>query len=207
MNTEEGHSLCSVLAGCRARRGGGGGKRDEGDIGIRDTLADEVLRAVATGTAVAGKSGGTDIGEAEGMLANLNELRIKRHGKNLLVADTLLDDQTITVARESEVDEAVLAARVELVVLKLVGLGRAVEVESTSVGSLDVEAEAVVVGSLRLASEEVGDLPDVVTLGGNWAGCVDLAGLERCGAGNGSGSEERSDGGELHLDGVGLKLG
>lgn len=98
MNTEEGHILCSVLAGCRARRGGGGGKRDEGDIGIRDTLADEVLRAVATGTAVAGKSGGTDIGEAEGMLANLNELRTQRYGKNLLVADTLLDDQTTTVA-------------------------------------------------------------------------------------------------------------
>jgi len=98
MNTEKGHSLCSVLAGCRARRGGGGGKRDEGDIGIGDTLAYEVLRTVATGTAVAGKSGGTDIGEAEEMLANLNGPRIQRYGKNLLVADTLLDDQTATVA-------------------------------------------------------------------------------------------------------------
>ena len=81
MNSEKGHSICSVLAGCRARRGGGGWKRDEGDIGIRDTLADEVLRAVSTSTAVAGKSGGTDIGEAEGMLANLNELRIKGMGR------------------------------------------------------------------------------------------------------------------------------
>lgn len=134
----------------------------------------------------------------------MNKPCIQWCGKNLLVADTLLDDQTIAIARESEADEAVLAARVELVVLKLVGLGRAGEVEGTSVGSLDVEAEAVVVGALRLASEEVGDLPDVVTLGRNWAGGIDLAGLEGSSAGNGSGGEQRSDGGELHFGGVGL---
>lgn len=73
MSTEKSHSLFSVLAGCRARRGGGGGKRNEGDIGIGDTLADEVLRTVATGTAVAGKSRSTDIGEAAGTVSTFEQ--------------------------------------------------------------------------------------------------------------------------------------
>lgn len=83
---------------------------------------------------------------------------------------------------------------------------RAGEVECSSVGSLDVEAEAVVVGSLRLASVELGNLPDVVTLGGDRAGCGVLARLERCSGGKASGGEERGDGGELHFDKVDLRV-
>ncbi len=131
-----------------------------------------------------------------------------RLGENLRAAVSLLQEETIAIARESEAYEAVLAARVELVVLKFVGLSRAGEVESTSIGSLNVESNAVVVGSFRLAAIELGNLPDIVTRGGDWARCGVLTCLKGCGAHNaGSGSEERSDGSELHFDSVGLRRG
>jgi hypothetical protein len=41
------------------------GEGDEGDIGVGDALADEVLGAVTASAAVVRKSGGSDIGDAE----------------------------------------------------------------------------------------------------------------------------------------------
>eukprot|EP01139_Manchomonas_bermudensis_P026801 Amastigsp_a853034_7.p2 type:complete len:181 gc:universal Amastigsp_a853034_7:55-597(+) len=162
------------------------GESDEGDVGVGNTLADKVLGAVTASAAVVGKSGGSDIGD--------------------VVANLLLQEQTAAVAVEREVHEAVLATGVPLVVLKLIGLSRAGEVEGSSVGGLDVEAEAVVVGSFRLASVEFGNLPDVVTLSGDRAGCGVLARLERSSSGKASGGEERGDGGELHFHEVDLRF-
>ena len=182
------------------------GESDEGDVGVGNTLADKVLRAVTASAAVVGKSGGSDIGDAGNMLVYLNLRSNRRYKGNLLVANLLLQEQTAAVAVEREVHEAVLATGVPLVVLKLIGLSRAGEVEGSSVGGLDVEAEAVVVGSFRLASVEFGDLPDVVTLSGDRAGCGVLARLERSSSGKASGGEERGDGGELHFDEVDLRF-
>jgi hypothetical protein len=182
------------------------GESDEGDVGVGNTLADKVLRAVTASAAVVGKSGGSDIGDAGDMLVYLNLRSNRRYKGNLLVANLLLQEQTAAVAVEREVHEAVLATGVPLVVLKLIGLSRAGEVEGSSVGGLDVEAEAVVVGSFRLASVEFGDLPDVVTLSGDRAGCGVLARLERSSSGKASGGEERGDGGELHFDEVDLRF-
>lgn len=74
------------------------------------------------------------------MLVHLKMWSIREYGANLLVANLLLQEQTAAVAVERKVHEAVLAARVPLVVLKLVRLSRAGEVEGSSVGGLDVEA-------------------------------------------------------------------
>ena len=182
------------------------GESDEGDVGVGNTLADKVLRAVTASAAVVGKSGGSDIGDAGNMLVYLNLRSNRRYKGNLLVANLLLQEQTAAVAVEREVHEAVLATGVPLVVLKLIGLSRAGEVEGSSVGGLDVEAEAVVVGSFRLASVEFGDLPDVITLSGDRAGCGVLARLERSSSGKASGGKERGDGGELHFDEVDLRF-
>lgn len=121
--------------------------------------------------------------------------------EDLLVADFLAQEKTVAVALESEVHEAVLAARVELAVLKLVGLSRAGEVEGAPIGGLDVEAEAVVVGALRLAAVEVGDLPDIVTLGSNRAGSFGSTSLKGSGSSEAGSGEESGDGGELHFEG------
>jgi hypothetical protein len=63
MNMNKCHDPLSVLGGSRAG-GGSSRKLDECDVGISDTLADEVLRTISTGAAVAGKGGSSDIGDA-----------------------------------------------------------------------------------------------------------------------------------------------
>ena len=108
--------LCSTKYRLRAL-----GESDEGDVGVGNTLADKVLRAVTASAAVVGKSGGSDIGDAGNMLVYPNLRGNRRYKGNLLVANLLPQEQAAAVAVEREVHEAVLAARVPSVVLKLVG--------------------------------------------------------------------------------------
>lgn len=46
------------------------GELDKGDVGVRDSLADEVLGTIASGTAVIGEGGSSDIGDPDETISN-----------------------------------------------------------------------------------------------------------------------------------------
>jgi hypothetical protein len=54
------------------------GEGDEGDVGVGDALADEVLGAVTASAAVVRKSGGSDIGDAEGKVSTSEDEEYSR---------------------------------------------------------------------------------------------------------------------------------
>jgi hypothetical protein len=125
---------------------------------------------------------------------------VKIFREYLLIANLLLQQQPAAVTLERKAHEAVLAARVVLAVEDRLGRCAACEVQSTVVGGLDVELDVVVLLAFRLTTVEFRDLPDVVALRGDGAGCVGLAGGEGCGGGKAGGGEEGGEGGELHVD-------
>lgn len=118
-----------------------------------------------------------------------------------VIGDILPQEEAGAVGLVGEIDEGVLATLVELVLFD-VAVGLAVEIKSAPVCGLDVEGKLVDGLAVQLASVEVVDLPDVVTLLDDGAG--GLAGLKRGGHGEASGGEKGSgDDLELHFEGVG----
>jgi hypothetical protein len=121
--------------------------------------------------------------------------------ENLLITNLLLQQQPTAVTLERKAHEAVLTARVVLIVDNRLGGCAASEVKGAVVGRLDVELDVVVILALGLATIEFRDLPDIVAFCGDGAGSSDLARLERGGEGEAAESEEGCDGGELHVGG------
>lgn len=113
----------------------------------------------------------------------------------------MLEKQGVGGIVPGEEDGAVLAARVDLAALELVGGCAACEVEGAAVGGLNVEGEGAQGLSVKLASPESGDLPDIVALLDEGADGV-VADLERCCDRDAGGGEEGSgDESELHDEG------